>query len=94
MFSILIFDQISLRCWAATVSSLLFTDNILILFSSSDIFKMLNASYIAPVVMYLCHEECEANGDVFECGAGWVAQGMFTWPDSQKCNCDPGLNMD
>ena len=55
---------------------------------------MLNASYIAPVVMYLCHEECEANGDVFECGAGWVAQGMFTWPDSQKCNCDPGLNMD
>ena len=41
-----------------------------------EIFKLLKAEAVAPVVLYLCHEECEENGGVFESGAGWVGQGM------------------
>ncbi|XP_072050922.1 peroxisomal multifunctional enzyme type 2-like isoform X3 [Amphiura filiformis] len=50
-----------------------------------DIFKMLNPEYIAPVVLYLCHESCESNGDVFECGAGWVAQVKLHQSEGAMC---------
>ncbi|XP_033634641.1 peroxisomal multifunctional enzyme type 2-like [Asterias rubens] len=42
-----------------------------------EIFKLLKAEAVAPVVLYLCHEECEENGGVFESGAGWVGQVKF-----------------
>jgi NAD(P)-dependent dehydrogenase (short-subunit alcohol dehydrogenase family) len=30
--------------------------------------------YVVPCVAYLCSEECEASGRVFEAGGGWMAQ--------------------
>lgn len=30
--------------------------------------------YVAPIVAFLCHEDCPATGSIFESGGGWVAQ--------------------
>ncbi|XP_070541953.1 peroxisomal multifunctional enzyme type 2-like [Ptychodera flava] len=35
-----------------------------------DIIDALKPEYVAPLVLYLCHEGCTENGGVFECGAG------------------------
>mmetsp|Transcript_8384 Transcript_8384/g.15711 ORF Transcript_8384/g.15711 Transcript_8384/m.15711 type:complete len:199 (+) Transcript_8384:97-693(+) len=51
--------------------------------------EMLNAlrpEFVAPVVAYLASEECESSGQVFELGAGWVAQ--LRWQRS-KGGCLP-----
>jgi len=39
-----------------------------------DLVKALKPEYVAPLVVYLCHDSCEANGDLFELGAGWVSK--------------------
>ena len=38
----------------------------------------LKPEYMAPIVLWLCHEDCTNSGDVFEGGAGYVAQGKTT----------------
>jgi len=30
--------------------------------------------YVAPIVSFLCHEDCPTTGSIFESGGGWVAQ--------------------
>ena len=47
---------------------------------------MLKPDYIAPVVLYLCHENCDSNGNVVECGAGWVAQGKTSQGQNPEKN--------
>ena len=32
----------------------------------SDLFQIVKPDLVAPVVAYLCHEECEETGQVFE----------------------------
>eukprot|EP00058_Branchiostoma_floridae_P005319 XP_002590807.1 hypothetical protein BRAFLDRAFT_125736 [Branchiostoma floridae] len=39
-----------------------------------EVLDMLNPSYIAPLVMYLCHESCQENGGLFEVGGGWISK--------------------
>ncbi|KAI8518935.1 hypothetical protein Bbelb_021920 [Branchiostoma belcheri] len=39
-----------------------------------EVLDMLNPSYIAPLVMYLCHESCQESGGLFEVGGGWMAK--------------------
>jgi len=39
-----------------------------------DLVKALRPEYIAPLVAFLCHDTCSANGDLFELGAGWVSK--------------------
>lgn len=34
----------------------------------------LRPEFVAPVVAYLSHESCESSGQVYELGAGWVAE--------------------
>ncbi|XP_006812275.1 uncharacterized protein LOC100367300 [Saccoglossus kowalevskii] len=34
----------------------------------------LKPEYIAPLVVFMCHESCDENHTIFECGAGWAAQ--------------------
>ncbi|XP_052598135.1 peroxisomal multifunctional enzyme type 2 [Peromyscus californicus insignis] len=42
-----------------------------------DIVEALKPDYVAPLVLWLCHESCEENGGVFEVGAGWI--GKLRW---------------
>ncbi|XP_047411388.1 peroxisomal multifunctional enzyme type 2 [Sciurus carolinensis] len=42
-----------------------------------DIFEALKPEYVAPLVLWLCHESCEENGGLFEVGAGWI--GKLRW---------------
>ncbi|KAJ6669702.1 hypothetical protein lerEdw1_000251 [Lerista edwardsae] len=42
-----------------------------------DAFK---AEYVAPLVLWLCHESCQENGGLFEVGAGWI--GKLRWERS------------
>lgn len=37
-------------------------------------FKELKPKLIAPVVVYLCHEDCEDNGAIIESAAGWATK--------------------
>ncbi|KAJ3604682.1 hypothetical protein NHX12_029422 [Muraenolepis orangiensis] len=52
------------------------TQNIL----SADMLETLKPEYVAPLVLWLCHEQCEENGGLFEVGAGWV--GKLRWERS------------
>jgi len=38
-----------------------------------DLLKALKPEYVAPLVAFLCHESCKANGQLFEVGAGWIS---------------------
>lgn len=39
-----------------------------------QLLKRLRPSYVAPVVAYLCHENCKETGGTFEASGGWVAR--------------------
>lgn len=45
-----------------------------------DIVEALKPDYVAPLVLWLCHESCEENGSLFEVGAGWI--GKLRWERS------------
>ncbi|XP_006176084.2 peroxisomal multifunctional enzyme type 2 [Camelus ferus] len=42
-----------------------------------DLMDVLKPDYVAPLVLWLCHENCEENGGLFEVGAGWI--GKLRW---------------
>ncbi|XP_043832060.1 LOW QUALITY PROTEIN: peroxisomal multifunctional enzyme type 2 [Dromiciops gliroides] len=44
---------------------------------SQDMLDALKPDYVAPLVLWLCHESCEENGGLFEVGAGWI--GKLRW---------------
>lgn len=54
------------------------------------ILEMLKPEFVAPLVLYLCHESCTKSGGLFECGGGWAAElrreravgGIFMGPNS------------
>lgn len=46
------------------------TENIL----PPDFFEQLKPELIAPVVAWLCHEDCEENGSIIESAAGWASK--------------------
>ncbi|KAM4615974.1 peroxisomal multifunctional enzyme type 2 [Polymixia lowei] len=46
-----------------------------------DLLESLKAEYVAPLVLWLCHEQCLENGGLFEVGAGWI--GKLRWERSQ-----------
>ncbi|XP_034548786.1 peroxisomal multifunctional enzyme type 2 [Notolabrus celidotus] len=48
-----------------------------------DLVASLKPEYVAPMVLWLCHEQCQENGGLFELGAGWV--GKLRWERSQGC---------
>ena len=41
------------------------------------VFDSLAPEFIAPIVAWLCHEECEDNGLVVEAAGGWA--GRYKW---------------
>jgi (3R)-3-hydroxyacyl-CoA dehydrogenase / 3a,7a,12a-trihydroxy-5b-cholest-24-enoyl-CoA hydratase / enoyl-CoA hydratase 2 len=45
-----------------------------------DLFELLKPVYIAPVVTWLCHQDCSDNGGVFEAAGGFV--GKYRWQRS------------
>uniref|UniRef100_A0A8C2D554 Peroxisomal multifunctional enzyme type 2 n=1 Tax=Cyprinus carpio TaxID=7962 RepID=A0A8C2D554_CYPCA len=45
-----------------------------------DLVQSLRAEYVAPLVLWLCHEACPENGGLFEVGAGWI--GKLRWERS------------
>lgn len=56
-----------------------------------DLVQSLKAEYVAPLVLWLCHESCQENSGLFEVGAGWI--GKLRWERSlghivrQKSEC-------
>ncbi|XP_063050873.1 peroxisomal multifunctional enzyme type 2 [Engraulis encrasicolus] len=46
-----------------------------------DLVASLKAEYVAPLVMWLCHSDCQENGGLFEVGAGWI--GKLRWERTQ-----------
>lgn len=49
------------------------TENIL----PADLFEQLKPEYIAPVVVWLCHDNCQENGSIIESSAGWVGKSQI-----------------
>ena len=37
----------------------------------------LKPEYVAPMVGYLCHEDCPVNGSMFEVAGGWISKGLL-----------------
>ncbi|EMP26123.1 Peroxisomal multifunctional enzyme type 2 [Chelonia mydas] len=46
-----------------------------------DLVDAFKPEYVAPLVLWLCHERCQENGGLFEVGAGWI--GKLRWERSQ-----------
>lgn len=42
-----------------------------------ELVDALKPEFIAPLVVWLCHESCQENGSLFEVGAGWI--GKLRW---------------
>lgn len=40
----------------------------------TDFFEQLKPELIAPVVTWLCHEDCQENGSVIEAAIGWAGK--------------------
>ncbi|XP_038625384.1 peroxisomal multifunctional enzyme type 2 isoform X2 [Tachyglossus aculeatus] len=47
---------------------------------TQDMVDALKPDYVAPLVLWLCHESCMENGGLFEVGAGWI--GKLHWERS------------
>ncbi|XP_008936167.1 PREDICTED: peroxisomal multifunctional enzyme type 2-like, partial [Merops nubicus] len=45
-----------------------------------DLIDAFKPEYVAPLVVWLCHESCMENGSLFEVGAGWI--GKLRWERS------------
>ncbi|NXD46161.1 DHB4 enzyme, partial [Copsychus sechellarum] len=45
-----------------------------------DLVDAFKPEYVAPLVVWLCHESCAENGSLFEVGAGWI--GKLRWERS------------
>ncbi|NXD61453.1 DHB4 enzyme, partial [Corvus moneduloides] len=45
-----------------------------------DLVDAFKPEYVAPLVVWLCHESCAENGSLFEVGAGWI--GKMRWERS------------
>ena len=45
-----------------------------------DVFEALSPDHIAPVVAWLCHEDCAENGTIVEAAGGWA--GRYRWQRS------------
>ena len=43
----------------------------------SDLVDALKPEFVSPLVLWLCHEDCEETGKIYECGAGWLSQGGY-----------------
>lgn len=39
-----------------------------------DLVESLKPEYVAPLVLYLCHETCTDTGGIFEVAAGWISK--------------------
>ena len=39
-----------------------------------DVLEMLKPELIAPVVAWLCHEDCPDNGAIIEAAGGWAGK--------------------
>jgi (3R)-3-hydroxyacyl-CoA dehydrogenase / 3a,7a,12a-trihydroxy-5b-cholest-24-enoyl-CoA hydratase / enoyl-CoA hydratase 2 len=39
-----------------------------------EILSMLEPEHVAPFVSYLCHDDCNVNGNIYEIGGGWYSQ--------------------
>lgn len=42
----------------------------------TDFFEQLKPEFIAPIVAWLCHEDCEENGSIIESAVGWAGKCM------------------
>ncbi|KAK7067870.1 hypothetical protein SK128_015783 [Halocaridina rubra] len=55
-----------------------------------DMYKELKPELVAPLVLWLSHEDCEENGSLFEAGGGWF--GKYRWERAQGKFCRETIN--
>jgi 3-hydroxyacyl-CoA dehydrogenase/3a,7a,12a-trihydroxy-5b-cholest-24-enoyl-CoA hydratase len=55
--------------------------------AKNEMMKSLKPEYIAPLVLFLCHEKCTETSGIFEVGAGWI--GKLRWQRTRGVAIDP-----
>lgn len=42
--------------------------------ASSSVMDSMQPEHVAPLILWLCHEDCNVTGQLFECAGGWMAR--------------------
>lgn len=59
-----------------------------------ELVDALSPTFVSPLVAWLCHDDCEENGGVFEVGAGWISKVQmqrsegYSFPLSPPFTCE------
>jgi len=57
-----------------------------------ELVDALKPEFVSPLVAWLCHEDCEENGGVFEVGAGWIAKVQMQRSQGKTFPLSPAFN--
>ena len=59
---------------------------------NDDAMKQLSPEAVSPLVAWLCHEDCDTSGQLFEVGAGWISR--VRWERSKGVYLEDGFDTD
>ena len=59
-----------------------------------DAHKALRPDLVAPLVGWLCHEDCQSNGGLFEVGGGWMSQLRWQRADGHAFSLSDGFSVE
>jgi len=59
-----------------------------------ELVEQLKPEFVSPLVGWLCHDDCEENGSVFEVGAGWISKVQMQRSEGHSFSLKPAFSVE